>query len=199
MAEQMLHPTPPSRWEKVYDLAVPVVPLFIVLSTAPSLRRVMGFWPALIIPLLGVVVLMLILNRLVAPLKKARRAKDAEQGLFECWLLDAKPAPGSSKRRWAGGYAQVQDGTLTFQARIGMTSGPNSLVGPLKTFSNLVPLDKPNPAAKAPWPIRKSPAISLNTDKGPIDLAASEASLKLLTAHYSDRGNPNRPGTSRPT
>jgi hypothetical protein len=199
MAEQMLHPTPPSRWEKAYDIAAPAVPLFIGLSAGPSLSRMVGLWPALAIVLLGAVVLMLILARLVAPLKKARRAKDAEQGLFPCWFLDDKPALGSSKRRWSMGYAQVQDDTLSFQATIGTSSGPGSLVGAVKTFSNLAPLDMPNSAAKAPWPIRKSPVISLDTDKGPIDLAVSETGLKLLAAHYSDRGNPNRPGTSRPT
>ena len=174
MREPDLEPTSRGRLEKAYDVfgILPLIVLASVLSI--PLRAAMGFWPAaIIIVVTGLAWMTAAQVLLIAPLRKKRAALDAERGLFEC----AHREPESGLRsRWARGYAKAEPGRLIFQMG---ASEKGPLAGPLEIYSSPRPLGEP---VKAPWSVFPGGLlITLHTDKATVQLAASPASLALLT------------------
>ena len=174
MEKPTLKPTPRSRLEKVYDsTALTFLPtLLVVVTVMDPLVQKLGFWLGLVVAIAISVTLTLILSLPLIPAKKRRVALDADQGVFEC----AHRERGSAlKGRWARGYAKAEPDRLLFQTKAGAT-GP--VAGPIEVYSALAPLGEPT---KAPWGVfPKGKLISLNTDQGVVDLAATPASLLLL-------------------
>ncbi len=177
-----MEPTPQSWLERAYDWNLAMLPgLFFFLAAFEPLREELGYWLALVITLAAALALTLIVSLPSIPLKKRRVARDAEQGIFEC----AHREPGSSlKDKWALGYAKAEPGRLLFQAKTG-TIGP--LVGRVETYSGLRVL---SPPAKSPWSVfPRGRVITLSTDKGTVELAATPSGLSLLTKLSLDHGS----------
>lgn len=174
MEKPTLEPTPRSRLEKVYDSTVlTFLPSLLVLVTVMNpLVQELGFWLGLAVTIAIGAALTIILTLPLIPAKKRRVAMDADQGIFEC----AHRERGSAlKGRWAHGYAKAEPVRLLFQAKTGVT-GPGA--GPIEVYSAPTPLEE---STKAPWGVfPKGRLISLNTDKGVVELAATPASLLLL-------------------
>lgn len=174
MRESTLEPTPRSRVEKVYDSNVVTYlsVILVLLVVVPSLEGRVGYWPALGISIALGFVVASVLTLPAIRLKKRRVALDAQQGIFEC----AHRERGSAlKGRWAQGYARAEPGRLLFQAKTGVT-GP--LAGPVEIYSHPTPIGEPT---KAPWAASpRGRVITLDTDKGEVELAATPADLVLL-------------------
>lgn len=173
MREVNLEPAPRSWVEKVYDLgSLHVLPAAIILLFAfHPLSAVVGQGPALAILIPATIALTALISLPVISMQRRRVARDAEQGLFQCTLRES----GSTrKRQWARGYAKAETGRLLFQA---MTD-PNGL-GPIESYLELQLIGQPAKANWSTFPGRQ--VITISTDKGTIELAATPASLSLLT------------------
>lgn len=121
-----------------------------------------------------------LLDLLLRLLKRKRIALDAEQGLFEC----ARREQGSAlKRKWALGYVKVEPGKVLFQAKKGVTG---SVAGTVEVYSEPRLVSQ---AVEAPWTVLpKGRVVVLSTNKGNIELAASQSSLNLLTERAPQGG-----------
>lgn len=173
MREPDLEPTPRSRLERANDAfgSLPLV-VFAGILFVP-LRAVLGWWPSLVIVITaGIALITAIQLFVIAPLRKARTAQDAERGLFEC----AHREPGSRLRsRWARGYARAEPNRLVFQLGAA-ESGP--LGGPMEIYSAPTAIGEP---VKAPWTVYPGGlVVTLTSDNTTLQLAASRESLAVL-------------------
>ncbi|WP_258805722.1 hypothetical protein [Pseudarthrobacter sp. NS4] len=173
MREVNLKPAPRSWVEKVYDLgSLHVLPAAVILLFAfPPLSAIVGHWPALAILIPATIALTALISLPVISMQRRRVARDTEQGLFQCALRGSE---STLKRQWARGYVKAEPGRLLFQA---MTE-PNGL-GHIESYSGLRLIGQPVKANWFTFPGRR--VITISTDKGTIMLAASSASLRLLT------------------
>lgn len=173
MIEQNLEPTPRGWIEKAYDANVftMLTVALLVLVLYPLNDRV-GYWLSLVIIALAVAAISVLVALPFIPIKKRRAARDAQLGLFEC----AHRELGSSlKGRWALGYAKAEPQRLMFQAKTGVIG---NLAGPVEIYSEPRPVGE---LVKAPWSaFPRGKVITLATDRGIVELAASPASLDLL-------------------
>ncbi|MFE4837939.1 hypothetical protein ACFRAU_25060 [Arthrobacter sp. NPDC056691] len=176
MAAETLSPAPRSRREKTCEVLA-VLGGYLGFTVANVLHRDLGFWPSLLIGIGLTVPTVLFFNWLALPERRARLASDAERGLIECATRRPNAIPGSLQDRWKPGYAEVRDGTIRFQA-LYVDTEPS---GPISTFS-LLGAPKPVAApAKRPADVRRQwKIVSMETDQGPLQLAASDNGLKLL-------------------
>ncbi|MET1156395.1 hypothetical protein [Arthrobacter sp.] len=170
--EPDLTPTPRSRVEKFYDSNLVnflAIALLMQLVLGP-LTDAFGYWPAVGIGVVLILVVTVIISLPVIPLRKRRVARDAEQGTFEC----AHREPGSAlKGRWAGGYAKAEPGRLLFQS-----GAAGSLSGRVEVYDGPILAGEP---VKAPWSaFPRGRVATLETDKGTVEIAASPASIDLL-------------------
>ncbi|MBT2550852.1 hypothetical protein [Arthrobacter sp. ISL-65] len=174
MNQPTIEPTSRSRLEKVFDSNIlTFASSLLVISTVMNpLIQELGFWLGLAVTIAIIATLTIVLSLPLIPAKKRRVAMDADKGIFEC----AHREKGSAlKGRWAQGYAKAEPGRLLFQAKTGMT-GPAT--GPIEVYSALTSLAEPT---KAPWAVfPRGKIITLNTDKGVIELATTPGSLVLL-------------------
>jgi hypothetical protein len=171
--EQNLEPTPRGWIEKAHDTNIfTMLTVAVLVLVLYPLTDKVGFWLSLAITAVAVAVISVLVALPVIPLRRRRVARDADRGLFEC----AHREKGSSlKGRWALGYAKAEPGRLLFQAKTGVTG---SLAGPVEIYSAPRPAGEP---VKAPWSaFPRGKVITLATDKGIVELAASPASLNLL-------------------
>lgn len=131
----------------------------------------MGHVPALAILIPVIIALTALISLPVISVRRQRVARDAEQGLFQCALRES----GSTlKRQWARGYAKAEPGRLLFQAMTG-PSGP----GTIESYAELRLMGQPT---KTEWSVfPRGQVLTITTDRGTIELAASSASLRLLT------------------
>ncbi|BCW71867.1 hypothetical protein [Arthrobacter sp. NicSoilB8] len=151
-----------------------VVPLIL-----GPLKDAFGYWPAVGIGVALGLALTVILSLPVIPVKRRRVARDAEQGVFEC---SHREKGSALKSRWAQGYAKAEPGRLLFQFKTGLT-GP--LTGPIEIYSSPAPVGEP---MKAPWfAFPRGMVLTLETDKGTVEIAASPASLDMLVNRCSGR------------
>ncbi len=184
MREPDLEPTPRSRLERAYDAfgSWPLVVLAGVLFV--PLQSVLGWWPTLVVVVATGIVLITVIELIViAPLRKKRAVRDTERGLFEC----AHREPGSGLRgRWARGYAKAEPNRLIFQ--LGASeNGP--LAGPLEIYSFPTVIGEP---AKAPWTVFPGGRVmTIRSDNTTLQLAASQASLKLLNERCLSNPTPD--------
>lgn len=173
MSELNLNPTPRGWLEKAYDSNVLfMLPLGVLVAAQGPLSEKVGYWPAVAISILFSAALSILISLPVVPLRRRRAALDAEKGLFEC----AHRERGSSLRgRWAVGYAKAEPGSLLFQAKTGVSGSP---AGRIEIYSGPRVIGKPE---KAPWSVfPRGQVITLSTDRGTVELAASPSSLQLL-------------------
>lgn len=177
MRESNLEPAPRGRLEKAYDNVGYLLPMFGVM--AYPLIEAVGFWPSIALFVVASATVTLIVLRLVTPLRRRRSSLDAEQGIFECGHRERGSA---LKGRWARGYAKAEAGRLLFQTRTGEN---DPLGGPLEIYSALSAV---GPIVKAPWSVFPGGrVITLSTDKGIVELAATPSSLNLLAERcFSD-------------
>lgn len=138
----------------------------------PFLRDTLGFWPAVALVILVPILLVLLVGLILRPQQRKRVTADAERGLFEC----AHREKGSALRgRWALGYARAEPGKLVFQQKTGV-SGP--LAGPVEVYPRPRVISEP---VKASWGVFSGgKVVELATDRGEVELAASDASLQML-------------------
>ncbi len=180
MREASLEPAPRSWVEKVYDLgSLHALPAALVLLFAfQPLSAIVGQGPALAILVPVAIALTALISLPVISIQRRRIARDAEQGLLQCALRES----GSTlKRQWARGYAKAEPGRLLFQAMTDLNG-----LGPVASYSELQLIDQP---AKAKWSLfPRGQVLTIRTDKGTVELAATSASLRLLTDRcLSDR------------
>ena len=173
MIEPSLESTPRGWIEKAYDANVfTLLTVALLVPVLYPLNDRVGYWLALVIMALAVAAVSVLVALPVIPIKRRRAALDAERGLFECAHREAGSA---LKQRWALGYAKAEPGRLLFQAKTGVTG---RLVGPIETYSQLQVMGE---SAKAPFSaFPRGKVMTLSTDKGTVELAASPASLDLL-------------------
>ncbi|MFC9352856.1 hypothetical protein [Arthrobacter sp. NPDC057013] len=177
MPAETLRPTPRSRREKACHWLADGVSFLAVLG-ANLVWPDTGFWSALLVAVVFPLLVLLLFGGLATPARKARLALDAERGLIECASRQPKAPPGSLQDRWKPGYAEVRHGHIRFQALYG---DMEEAAGPINVFQVLsspqpVPMPQKRPAdVKRGWKI-----VSMDTDQGPLQLAASQASLSLL-------------------
>jgi hypothetical protein len=182
MSAETLRPTPRSRREKVYGWLASGVSFLAVLAANLAWPDA-GFWSALLVAAVFPLLVLLFFGWLAAPERKARLARDAERGLVECATRRPNALPGSLQGRWKPGYAVVQNGTIPFQA---LYAGMEEAAGPISVFRVLsspqpAPMPQRRPAdVKRNWKI-----VSMETDQGPIELAATPAALSLLEGPWT--------------
>ena len=177
MPAETLRPTPRSRREKVYDWLASGVSFLAVLGTNLAWPDA-GFWSALVAAVVFPLLALLLFGWLATPARKARLALDANRGLIECSTRQPNAPPGSLQDRWKPGYAEVHSGLIRFQ---GLYGDMEEAAGPISVFRvqsppQLVTMPQRRPAdVKRGWKL-----VSMDTDQGPLQLAASEDGLKLL-------------------
>lgn len=173
-----LAPTPRSWLEKAYDANFGIVfSIFFFVTWFNSIRETLGSWAAFAIVVMAGIFSLLILRLIVAPTKKRRTALDTEKGLIECALREKDVT--SYKGKWTMGYVKAEMGQLEFQARTGITGPPN---GPIDTYFEVRQVGEPN---KAPWSVLpRGRMITLDTNRGTVELSATSSGLDLLTKRF---------------
>jgi hypothetical protein len=182
MAAETLRPAQRSRREKVCDWMASLLSFAAVLA-ANFLWPEAGYWSlaaAVLIPL----PIMLLFGWLASSERKARLARDAERGLIECAIRRPDSLPGSLQGRWKPGYAEVHRGVLRFQA---LYVGVDEPAGPISSYTNISPPQAvPVPEKRRADVKRKWRMVAMRTDQGTLELAASEAALRLLDSRRVD-------------
>lgn len=161
--------------EKADDLSVgTALIVLLVLLMFDALQDKVGFWPALVIVILIGLALMVITTMSIVPLKRRRAEQDARKGIFQCAFRERDSS--SYKGRWNQGYAQALPGQIIFQETTAMLG---ALSGLPEVFSDIRKVSDP---VKAPWFVwAGGEVLTMDTDKGEVELAATRESLSLLT------------------
>jgi hypothetical protein len=180
MTMEMRKPTPKGKWEKALDSSqFWLLPIALIVAT--SLRNTLGFWGSLLVAL-GVMGAGTFLLRLPAAAERNRRLEeDAQSGVIECAIRYPGAVPGSLGAGWSSGFAEVRDGTIKFQAAFDMAVQRK---GSVTVFGNLQPMGDRVLSDKRMLALRRANrVIAVRTDKGEIELAGTEESLKSVEAH----------------
>jgi hypothetical protein len=163
----------------------------VALIAANSLRNTVGFWLSLVVALavMGGGTLLL---RLPATAEKNRRLEnDARSGVIECAIRYPRALPGSLGAGWSSGFAEVREDTIKFQDAFDQAV---QRIGSVTVFGDLHPLGDRALSDKRLLALRRANrVIALRTDKGEIELAATEESLESLEDHLRRGGDQGRP------
>jgi hypothetical protein len=177
MAAETLAPAPRSRREKIYEALSWLNGNFALMGST-LMGRESGFWPSILAAIVLTLPGTLFFAGLALRERNARLAGDLERGLIECAIRRPDALPGSLQGRWKPGYAQVQNGTIRFQT---LYAGMDEPYGPISTFTGLGRLKPvPMPETRPPDLKRRWKIVGMTTDKGALELASEEASLRLL-------------------
>jgi hypothetical protein len=179
MAPDMEEPAPRGLVEKISGTP-PLLLAGVVLASALSNRAAVGLWPALVYSALIIGTGVFLAHRLAAPQREARRARDARAGLVECGFRRAEAGEAGRAASWTPGTARVDHGSLRFRPRSGNSAeafGPAVLLLPFDLGGAVSPA-----AARR---LRLDPSsqwVRTATSQGPVELAATDAGLRLLGA-----------------
>ncbi|MFJ5696565.1 hypothetical protein [Arthrobacter sp. NPDC093139] len=177
MAGEALRPAPRGRWEKILPRSLGLL-VFLATSTSSLLRENFGFWEATTMSFGAFGLGAFLLARLAAPQRKERLAHDAERGIIECAIRYPDSHPGSIRRLWLPGFAEVSRGTVRFQPDL---VGEGDPAGTIRPFFDVIFKGPVEPPAKRPAEVKRGWSIvALETDEGVLHLAAGDAALKLL-------------------
>lgn len=161
--------------EKADDLSVgTALIVFLVFLMFDTLQDEVGFWSALVIVILTGLALIAVTTMSVVPLKRRRAEQDATNGIFQCSLRERDSS--SYRGRWNQGYAQALPGQVIFQETTAMLG---TLSGSPEVYSDISKVSDP---VKAPWIVwARGEVLTMDTDKGEVEVAATRESLNLLT------------------
>ena len=161
--------------EKADDLSIgTALIVFLVFLMFYPLQERVGFWSALVIVILIGLALTVVTTMSVVPLKRRRAEQDAKKGIFQCTLRERDSS--YYKGRWNQGYAQAMPGQIIFQETTAMLGTLNGSPG---VYSGIRKVSDPTRASWWVW--ARGAVISMDTDKGEVELAATRESLNLLT------------------
>lgn len=184
MAGERLEIAPRGRWEKIAARSSGWL-LFVPVFTSNLFVDALGFWGSLGLAV-GVTGLgALVLIRLALPERKERLARDARRGIFECAIRYPDSQPGSLRDRWLPGFAEVSPSAVRFQPDL---SGEAKPAGVIRSFNSVVLKGAVEPPAKRPAELQRGWGIvALDTDEGPLHVAAGENGLRLLEERLGNR------------
>jgi hypothetical protein len=177
MAVEMLKPTLRGQWEKAL-IGSSWWLIFIAVVAQGVVRDALGFWGSVVVTVAVMGLGTFLLDRLAAPERKERLARDAGRGLLQCALRYADAHPDSLRGRWLPGFAEVSAGTMRFPPDYLETGDPS---GPVTLFTDVVvhgPVDLPS---KRPNELKRNwKIVALGTDKGELHVATGDAGLMLI-------------------
>jgi hypothetical protein len=175
MAEPNLDVTRRGWVEKADDLSIgTALIVFLVFLIFYPLQERVGFWSALVIVILIGLALTVVITMSVVPLKRRRAEQDAKKGIFHC-VFRERDSP-SYEGRWNQGYAQAMPRQIIFQEA---TATLGTLSGSPRVYSGIRKVSDPT---RAPWWVwSRGAVITMDTDNGEVELAATRENLNLLT------------------
>jgi hypothetical protein len=174
--------TPKSRLERVAASSVWWLPLIAVLPAAPPLHEVPWMLRILVggSILLAAVALLAVLEQSQMAARLARDAR--ELGIIDCFIRYPNSRPGSLRRIWAAGTAELKPGSIIFHESYTMTPFENNRLAraPLTLQVESLPVRQELEREQRTMLRRNQAVVQIDTDRETIELAADRLSLDAL-------------------
>jgi hypothetical protein len=168
---------PRGKWEKAFDGSA----WWFGLAGAVLVNLIPGLtlWPRVVVTALVMTAVLAFLYARRQRDRKARLDLDAENlGLIECCLRYPHAAPGSLRKGWTFGTAQLETRRIVFTPILeedGPPVGAEQHLAIEEFLGHRTPSRPDRPSRR-----KNDPIVALRTNKGEVEIAAAGDSLKVL-------------------